>query len=144
MALPIIDLSPYLLEPFSYPPTAKQQACSSAIHEACLEYGFFYVTGLGIPQDKFGEVLELAQSFFDLPADNKEPLSIASSTNGTDGARGYQKLKVATASFIQQGEMFQLMQASCRKTRRWVNWIFTKAWTVSRPAYIIHCGKGIK
>lgn len=101
MALPVVDLSPYLLEPFTYSPSAKQQACSSAIHEACLEYGFFYVTGLGIPPDTFHRVLELAQSFFDLPADSKESLSIASSTNGTDGARGYQKLKVATAYFRQ-------------------------------------------
>lgn len=94
MALPIVDISPYLDDSFSYPPNDKQRECSASIHQACLEYGFFYITGLGIPREEFDSVLDLSKRFFDLPAEFKEALSIASTSNGTDGARGYQKLKV--------------------------------------------------
>lgn len=98
MALPIVDISPYLLDDFVYPPTDKQRACSAAIHQACLDYGFFYITGLGIPAEDFDNILKLSKAFFDLPLDAKEPLSIANLGNGTDGARGYQKLKVRKPS----------------------------------------------
>ncbi|KAK9899029.1 Clavaminate synthase-like protein [Cystobasidium minutum MCA 4210] len=96
MSLPIVDISPYLADDFVYPPTAKQLACSAAIHQACLDFGFFYITGLGIPRQDFDDILELSKQFFDLPVDVKEALSIASTSNGTDGARGYQKLKENT------------------------------------------------
>jgi isopenicillin N synthase-like dioxygenase len=95
MPLPIVDLSSYLESDFSYPPSDKQLACSAAIHSACLEFGFFYITGLGIPQRDYDEVLELSKAFFDLPEEVKGELSITSDTNGTDGARGYQKLKAS-------------------------------------------------
>ena len=98
MALPIVDLSPYLVDSFVYPPSDKQQACSAAIHKACLQFGFFYITGLGIARDEYDGVLKLSKQFFDLPANIKERLSIASITNGSDGARGYQKLKVCIFS----------------------------------------------
>lgn len=94
MALPVVDLSPYLLQSFVYPPSDKQRECSAAIHKACLEFGFFYITGLGIPKNECDEVLRRSAEFFGLPDKAKNALSIASATNGTDGARGYQKLKV--------------------------------------------------
>lgn len=120
MSLPIVDISPYLADDFVYPPTAKQLACSAAIHQACLDFGFFYITGLGIPRQDFDDILELSKQFFDLPVDVKEALSIASTSNGTDGARGYQKLKVGETSATiarRYARIHYSLPVPCRKTR---------------------------
>ena len=91
-SLPIIDISPYLGCHFQYPLSAEQLACSQSIHNACISHGFFYITGLGLSQSDLASVLSLAKQFFDLPRGRKEHLSIASSINGSDGARGWQRL----------------------------------------------------
>lgn len=92
-SLPFVDISPYLAQDFRWPPTPQQLACSRSIHTACLSPGFFYLTGHGVPRDRRENVLRLARQFFDLSAHRKEHLSIASDINGTDGARGYQRLR---------------------------------------------------
>lgn len=91
--LPLVDISPYLLHDFAYPPAHSQLACSEAIHAACIEFGFFYVSGLGIDDSDLEGILDLSRAFFSLPTPIKARLSIVSAHNGTDGARGYQPLK---------------------------------------------------
>ncbi|CAD6569203.1 MAG: hypothetical protein CYPHOPRED_003130 [Cyphobasidiales sp. Tagirdzhanova-0007] len=91
-SLPIVDISPYLLSEFTFPPTTAQLACSRSIHAACISHGFFYVQGLGLSASDLSSVLLAAKQFFDLPNTKKQPLSIASETNGSDGARGWQRL----------------------------------------------------
>jgi isopenicillin N synthase-like dioxygenase len=83
-SLPVIDLSPYLDGSSSYPPTEAQKKCSAAIHEACVEYGFFYLAGLGLHPDEMDRVLTLAREFFALPNEEKDKISIANQ----DMARG--------------------------------------------------------
>jgi hypothetical protein len=84
-SLPLIDLSPYLQGgPPAFPPTDAQKACSAAIHDACVEFGFFYLTGLGITREEMDSVVALAREFFALPDEEKERISIANQ----DMARG--------------------------------------------------------
>ncbi|KAF1956899.1 Clavaminate synthase-like protein [Byssothecium circinans] len=89
--LPIIDLSPFLKH--SSTPQA-QQVTSSAINRACTDYGFFYLTGHGIPTSRLDEVISLARSFFALPVDEKNKIKRhpAGGPEGGDGARGYQSM----------------------------------------------------
>ncbi|KAL5118543.1 hypothetical protein ACEQ8H_003558 [Pleosporales sp. CAS-2024a] len=89
--LPIIDLSAFL------DPASSQEArrtTAQAINAACINYGFFYLTGHGIPVSKLDEVISLAHKFFELPLEEKNRIKRfdAGSSEGGDGARGYQGL----------------------------------------------------
>jgi isopenicillin N synthase-like dioxygenase len=42
------------------------------LREACETYGFFEMTGHGVPQSLLDEALEQSRQFFDLPIDIKE------------------------------------------------------------------------
>lgn len=89
--LPIIDISPFL------DPTSTHSArheTAAAINSACLDYGFFYLTGHGIPLSTMDEILSLAERFFALPLAEKEKIKRfdAGGPEGGDGARGYQGL----------------------------------------------------
>lgn len=89
MSLPIIDISPFL-DATSTPQRREQVADS--INHACTEFGFFYLTGHGIPQAKLEEVISLARQFFSLPLEQKNKIKRhdAGGPQGGDGARGYQ------------------------------------------------------
>lgn len=87
--LPIINISPFLI------PSSTAQArhtTAQAINSACLNYGFFYLTGHGIPQSTLDRVLSLARTFFSLPLEQKKKIQRydAGGPEGGDGARGYQ------------------------------------------------------
>ncbi|KAE8836627.1 hypothetical protein HRS9139_04725 [Pyrenophora teres f. teres] len=89
--LPKIDISAFL------GPTSTPEARSTtakAINAACINYGFFYLTGHGIPTSKLDEVINLARGFFALPLEEKNKIKRfdAGSPEGGDGARGYQGL----------------------------------------------------
>jgi isopenicillin N synthase-like dioxygenase len=89
--LPIIDLSAFL------DPSSSQDAretTAQAINAACINYGFFYLTGHGIPMSKLDEVISLAREFFVLPLEEKNRIKRfnAGGSEGGDGARGYQGL----------------------------------------------------
>ncbi|KAJ3092141.1 hypothetical protein HK102_010421 [Quaeritorhiza haematococci] len=100
LALPIIDISPFLAssEDVKKDPSAPAAAASyieqakkatgELIDKACREVGFFYLTGHGIPEEDLQEVRQLARDFFALPLEEKEEISIAK----TDKARGFQRL----------------------------------------------------
>jgi isopenicillin N synthase-like dioxygenase len=89
--LPIIDLSAFL------DPKSSQEArrtTAEAINAACINYGFFYLTGHGIPVSKLDEVIALARDFFALGLEEKNKVKRfdAGGPEGGDGARGYQGL----------------------------------------------------
>jgi isopenicillin N synthase-like dioxygenase len=89
--LPIIDISSFL------DPSSSKEARSTtakAINAACVNYGFFYLTGHGIPTTKLDEIINLAREFFALPLQEKNKIKRfdAGSPEGGDGARGYQGL----------------------------------------------------
>ncbi|KAH7083475.1 hypothetical protein BKA63DRAFT_503077 [Paraphoma chrysanthemicola] len=89
--LPIIDISAFL-DPDSSP--SARQTTAQAINAACVNYGFFYLTGHGIPLDMLDEVIDLAREFFSLPIEEKNKIKRydAGGPEGGDGARGYQGL----------------------------------------------------
>lgn len=89
--LPIIDISAFL------DPTASEEArqtTAQAINAACINYGFFYLTGHGIPTSKLDEIVSLARDFFALPLSEKNKIKRydAGGPEGGDSARGYQGL----------------------------------------------------
>lgn len=89
--LPIIDIASYL-DPSSSP--AARQTTAQAINAACTTYGFFYLTGHGIPQAVLDQVISLAREFFALPLAQKNEIKRfdAGGPEGGDSARGYQGL----------------------------------------------------
>ncbi|KAG5645466.1 hypothetical protein DXG03_006011 [Asterophora parasitica] len=87
-ALPIIDIAPFLNRD---PNNADLRASTAAaLHQACVEYGFFYLD-LRAYVDPFvcENLTKLARQFFELPAEEKDLLSL----QNQDYARGYQRLK---------------------------------------------------
>ncbi|KAF2652672.1 Clavaminate synthase-like protein [Lophiostoma macrostomum CBS 122681] len=88
-SLPIIDISPFL-NPSSSP--EARQNTASAINSACMHYGFFYLTGHGIPTSKLDQIVDLARQFFFSPLEEKNKIKRhdAGGPEGGDGARGYQ------------------------------------------------------
>jgi hypothetical protein len=86
LSLPIISISPYLRDSDSSPSQLEaRQAVASALHRACLEYGFFYldISAYVDPRDPM-ELTELAREFFSSPQEVKDKISIANQ----DYARG--------------------------------------------------------
>lgn len=91
-SLPIIDISTFLNQ--SSTQQARQET-ANAINRACVDYGFFYVTGHGIPISKLDQIISLARQFFSLPLSEKNKIKRhdAGTPEGGDGARGYQGMR---------------------------------------------------
>ena len=83
LTLPIIDIHPYLVSTPENQP--ERLAVSKALHEACRDYGFFYlkISDITSQQDAH-ELLELGREFFSLPQEEKDKISLRNS----DKARG--------------------------------------------------------
>lgn len=79
--LPIIDITSYLSDQEPH----GRLSTSSAIHSACLEYGFFYlrIDNLADPSEP-EELTKLAREFFALTEDEKAKIGL----KNQDGARG--------------------------------------------------------
>ncbi|KAF2020777.1 Clavaminate synthase-like protein [Aaosphaeria arxii CBS 175.79] len=88
-SLPIIDISSYV-NPKASPESRQETA--AALNRACIDYGFFYLTGHGIPESRLEQVISLARQFFALPLPEKNKIKRydAGGPEGGDGARGYQ------------------------------------------------------
>lgn len=82
-SLPIIDISALRDGNF-----AARQAVAQQIRLACLDNGFFYISGHGIPEKLIEDVLAEARRFFDLPLDRKMALDKAASKAN----RGYEPM----------------------------------------------------
>ncbi|KDR82681.1 hypothetical protein GALMADRAFT_220671 [Galerina marginata CBS 339.88] len=86
--LPIIDIAPFLNSEAG--DDNKRAETASALHSACVEYGFFYLNieafvDLSEPE----ELARLGREFFALPQEEKDKLSL----KNQDFARGYARLK---------------------------------------------------
>lgn len=77
--LPILDLRDADTDPATF---------RAALREAAHDDGFFYLTGHGVPQEAFDEVLRLAREFFALPDEVKNEISQLQSPQ----FRGYSRL----------------------------------------------------
>ena len=77
--LPILDLAGGVTDPVAF---------RAALREAAHRYGFFYLTGHGIPAPQITQILSLARTFFELPAAAKDEISQLKSPQ----FRGYSRL----------------------------------------------------
>ncbi|KAK4690718.1 hypothetical protein P7C70_g9506, partial [Phenoliferia sp. Uapishka_3] len=103
VSLPVVDLSPFLL------PSSSQarQTCADAVHNACINYGFLYLTGFDsvISEQEMNAPLDVSRQFFARPQEEKELIRIQQ----PDGARGYQVLgENVTQSFSDHHEGLDL------------------------------------
>ena len=80
IGIPLIDISP------SFKKTSKgSKLVADKINEACIDLGFFAITGHGVPRSLIDEFLKLSHQFFVQPEETK--LKCLHSVDGTP--RGY-------------------------------------------------------
>lgn len=83
--LPIIDIAPLLSDDSSREATEKGRETAKALHNACLNYGFFYLNIAAFVDPKEPEELaRLGREFFGLPQEEKDKLALSNQ----DHARG--------------------------------------------------------
>ncbi|MSQ21671.1 MAG: isopenicillin N synthase family oxygenase [Betaproteobacteria bacterium] len=78
--LPLIDISPFM-----NPSTGEHRARTAAhLREACINIGFFYMTGHGIPEAEFAEEIAWGHRFFEQAPEEKMKVhkSLAASNLG--------------------------------------------------------------
>ncbi|KAL3472725.1 hypothetical protein BJX99DRAFT_272758 [Aspergillus californicus] len=85
---PIIDISPFL-DPGDDRPE-KRALVLDSIRSACLDKGFFLVTGHGVPRKLQEDALKLSEKFFALPLEEKLELSERNAFGKSH--RGYQQI----------------------------------------------------
>ena len=68
-SIPVIDIS------YSYfvknREAAAQRKIADELRKACIDVGFFYISGHGIPSDELDEAIDWSHRFFELPLDVK-------------------------------------------------------------------------
>ena len=74
--LPVIDIAPFVADGSA----AERRAVAKALREACIDIGFFYLAGHGIPQSEFDGVIAMGHRFFELPLQEKLKLHSNNST----------------------------------------------------------------
>jgi isopenicillin N synthase-like dioxygenase len=89
--IPIVDLTPYLAADAT---SEAKERVVTAICDAARTYGFFSITGHGIPLKDQETTLECAKRFFDLPIEEKMSVFIENAM-GTSN-RGYEVYKGQT------------------------------------------------
>lgn len=83
--IPVIDISPFLSPSASQ---ADKDAVVDSVRDACTTYGFFQLTGHGIPLELQNTMLDCARAFFDLPQEKKDALSLKNAIGLS--SRGYE------------------------------------------------------
>lgn len=86
-ALPVIDISG-----LRSPLAADRRAVAAVIRASCLDKGFFYIVGHGIPVSEMDAAFAASKTFFDLPAAEKLKLDLKTSK----ASRGYEPLEAQT------------------------------------------------
>jgi len=84
--LPIISITPYLLDESSRDDIQERRAATSnALHRACRDFGFFYldISAFADPREP-DDLAKLARKFFSLPQQEKDKLAL----KNQDSARG--------------------------------------------------------
>ncbi len=69
--LPLIDI-----EGLVSPDPARRQAVGAAMRAACIDKGFMYVTGHGVPERLMDETFALSRDFFALPLGTKQSYDV--------------------------------------------------------------------
>ena len=82
-SLPIIDVSS-LLAPNSNESSVRETA--TRIHEACRDWGFFYVKNHGVPLPLLDELVQFSRQFFAQPVEQKMQVAMS---KGGQAWRGY-------------------------------------------------------
>jgi isopenicillin N synthase-like dioxygenase len=82
--LPVIDLAPFVTGGGE----GERRAVARALREACIDIGFFYLGGHGIPQQDFDDVIAMGHRFFALPLAEKTKLH----SNNSAARLGYRPL----------------------------------------------------
>ena len=68
--LPVIDLAPFVAGGSA----EDRRAVAQKLRQACIDIGFFYLAGHGIPQSEFDAVIGMGHRFFELPLADKMKL----------------------------------------------------------------------
>jgi len=80
MHIPVIDIEPLVKGTNKVPDVAR------ALHQACRDYGFFYITGHAVPVTLQESLQCLSRQFFDLPEPLKQKIAME---RGGRAWRGY-------------------------------------------------------
>jgi isopenicillin N synthase-like dioxygenase len=81
--LPIIDISPFVANGS----TAAREQVARQLRKACVDVGFFYLTGHGFAPDELDELIDWGHRFFELPEPVKMELHSAA-----PGQPGYMRI----------------------------------------------------
>lgn len=90
-AIPTVDISPFT------DPNASEEAKSSvvdAIRHACTTYGFFYLVGHGVSEEKRNGILKCARRFFELSQEERMDVWVGKSMGKS--FRGYEPPGIQT------------------------------------------------
>lgn len=79
--LPVIDIGPFVRESS----LAERERVARELREVCINLGFFYITGHGIPASELEEVIDWGHRFFGLPMEEKMKMHQSKSP----GKQGY-------------------------------------------------------
>jgi isopenicillin N synthase-like dioxygenase len=78
--LPIIDIAPLLDS--GHRDAELRASTSAALHDACVQYGFFYLNiSAYVNPSEPEQLAELARSFFSLPQEEKDKLALKNEDN---------------------------------------------------------------
>lgn len=111
MTVPVIDISPFTTE--ANATEDAKAAVYQQIRQACLDCGFFVITGHGVSRDLQCEALEWSKRFFDLPLEEKLELSEKKSWGRS--FRGYQ---VIGGEAYEHGKLPDLKEVSLNNLLR--------------------------
>ncbi|KAI3426983.1 hypothetical protein D9Q98_006927 [Chlorella vulgaris] len=84
-SLPLIDVGPLTNSAAS---VEEKQAVGRQLHDACLNVGFFYAQGHGVPSELTDSVMVEARKWFALPEEEKQRIALSP----TSHYRGWQRL----------------------------------------------------
>jgi isopenicillin N synthase-like dioxygenase len=101
--IPIIDISPL----FDDDP-ANHHDVGAEIRKACMEVGFFYISGHGVDPAIYADAFEAAERFFNLPEDQKQAVSI----HNSPVMRGYTGLLQENTAPDNDGDLHEGFDAS--------------------------------
>ncbi|KAF3065870.1 hypothetical protein GL218_09347 [Daldinia childiae] len=90
-AIPTVDISPFT------DPNASEEAKNGvvdAIRHACTKYGFFYLTGHGVSEEKRNSILKCSRRFFELSMEERMDVWIGKSMGKS--FRGYEPPGIQT------------------------------------------------
>lgn len=102
-AIPVIDIGPLFDGD-----TAAREAVGAKIRSACMEVGFFYITGHGVDPAVYRGGFDAAERFFNLPQEAKSAVS----NRHSDVMRGYTALLEENTDPDNDGDLHEAFDAS--------------------------------